>query len=97
MKFIDVHCHLDGGHFGDLNALLTDIRSVGVEKIIIAGVDLQTSEFCREFAKVYDMCRFTAGFHPTELKNYKEGAKYSLGWKIARQDNACTSCGNSIQ
>ena len=91
MKFIDAHCHLDGGHFGDLNALLTDIRAVGVEKIIIAGVDLQTSEFCREFAKVYDMCRFTAGFHPTELKNYKEGDLEKIA-EIA-QDKRCVAIG----
>lgn len=91
MNFIDVHCHLDGGHFGDLNALLSDIKGAGVKKIIAVGVDLPTSEFCRDFAKVNDMCRFTAGFHPTELKNYKEGDLEKIA-EIAQDEN-CVAIG----
>ena len=91
MKFIDVHCHLDGGHYGNLDALLSRVRSVGVEKLIAVGVDLPTSEFCRNLAQKYDFIYFTAGFHPTELKNYSDDALK----EIARMatDKKCVAIG----
>lgn len=73
MKYIDVHCHLDGDCYGDISGLMQKIQSAGVQKIIAVGFDLPTSSLSRELAEKYDFCYFTAGFHPTELKNYKEG------------------------
>lgn len=73
MKFIDVHCHLDGGHYGDLDALFKRLESASVEKVISSGFDLASSEFCRDLSEKYESCYFTAGFHPTELKNYSDG------------------------
>lgn len=73
MRFIDVHCHLDGGHYGDLDVLIQKIKDAQVQKIIAVGFDLQSSVFCRDMAEKYDSCYFTAGFHPTELKDYREG------------------------
>ena len=73
MRYIDVHCHLDGDGYGEISGLMAQIRSVGVQKIIAVGYDLPTSIFCCELAEKYDFCYFTAGFHPTELKKYREG------------------------
>lgn len=73
MKYIDVHCHLDGDCYGEIDELMQKIRFAGVQKIIAVGFDLPTSKLSREFAEQYDFCYFTAGFHPTELKDYKEG------------------------
>lgn len=73
MKFIDVHCHLDGRYFKDLNALFAGLEKLGVEKVITCGVDLPTSEAVKDIAEKYKACYFTAGFHPTELKTYREG------------------------
>lgn len=73
MRYIDVHCHLDGGHFGDLDLLFERLSSIGVEKVICAGFDLNSSEFSKELAEKYGACYFTAGFHPTELKKFKQG------------------------
>ena len=72
MKFIDVHCHLDGGHYGNLDGLFARLEAVGVEKVISAGFDLNSSVFCRDLSEKYGGCYFTAGFHPTELKDFKE-------------------------
>ena len=72
MNYIDVHCHLDGDAYGDVSALTEKIRAAGVKKIIAVGYDLETSLFSRGLAEKYDFCYFTAGFHPTELKNYSE-------------------------
>lgn len=73
MRYIDVHCHLDGGHFGDIGGLLARLKGLGVEKVIAAGFDLPSSEFSAELAERYEGVYFTAGFHPTELKKYREG------------------------
>lgn len=73
MRYIDVHCHLDGGHYGDLDNLFEKLRAAGVEKVISAGFDLQSSKFCRDISGKYAGCYFTAGFHPTELSKYKDG------------------------
>ena len=73
MRYIDVHCHLDGGHFGDLGLLFERLSGAGVQKVICAGFDLNSSEFSKEVAEKYKGCYFTAGFHPTELKKFKEG------------------------
>ncbi len=73
MRYIDVHCHLDGGHYGNLDDMLGRVQAAGVQKIIAAGFDLQSSGFSREVSEKYPFVYFTAGFHPTELKGYKEG------------------------
>lgn len=73
MRYIDVHCHLDGDCYGDIPGLMRKIQSAGVQKIIAVGYDLPTSRLSRELAEKYDFCYFTAGFHPTELKKYRDG------------------------
>lgn len=72
MRYIDVHCHLDGDCYGNLGALFDRLQTVGVEKVVAAGFDLKSSEFSANLAKKRGMCYFTAGFHPTELKNFKD-------------------------
>lgn len=66
MKYIDVHCHPDDENFGDSDGFFACAKSAGVEKVICAGVDLQTSLYASRLAENYDGCYFTAGIHPTE-------------------------------
>lgn len=73
MRYIDVHCHINEEDYGSVEKLLKNIKSAGVEKIISVGFDLPSSEYCKALAEKYDFVYFTAGFHPTELKKYKEG------------------------
>lgn len=73
MRFIDVHCHINAGDYGDVDCLLRKIRAAGVEKIISVGFDLQSTEYCMRLSERYEGVYFTAGFHPTELKKYREG------------------------
>lgn len=74
MNYIDVHCHLDGGVYGDISSLVGKISAAGVKKIIAVGFDLETSLFSRDMAEKFPAVYFTAGFHPTELKNYTPAA-----------------------
>lgn len=73
MRYIDVHCHLDGGHYGNLDGLFDRLSYAQVEKVICSGFDLDSSEFSKEVAEKYGACYFTAGFHPTELKKFRQG------------------------
>ncbi len=73
MNYIDVHCHLDGGVYGDIGALMEKLAAAGVKKIVAAGYDAETSLLGRELAERYPCCYFTAGIHPTELGKYREG------------------------
>ena len=91
MRYIDVHCHLDGGHYGNLDALFERLKAAGVQKIIAVGFDLQSSVFCRDIAKLNDICYFTAGFHPTELAKYREGDLDKIA-KLA-EDKKCVAIG----
>lgn len=71
--FIDVHCHLDNKTYGDVGVLVKRCADSGVERIITVGFDLPSSYLAAELAEKFDGVYFTAGFHPTELKSYKEG------------------------
>ena len=73
MRHIDVHCHLTGGEYGDLDELMQSLAHTGVQKVITAGFDIPSSQAGAALAERYPMVYFTAGFHPTELKKYREG------------------------
>ncbi len=73
MKFIDVHCHLNSKDYGNLDELLPRFREVGVEKVISAGFDMESSLESMRLAERYSCVYFTAGYHPTELKSFKQG------------------------
>ena len=71
--FIDVHCHLDYKTYGDLDGLIATCTERGVGRIITVGFDLPSSLMAKEIAEKYPSVYFTAGYHPTELKSYREG------------------------
>lgn len=73
MKFIDVHCHINDEDYGSVEKLIQNINAAGVSKIISVGFDLPSTEFCKRLAERYACVYFTAGIHPTELKNYRSG------------------------
>lgn len=70
--YIDVHCHLNYGDYGDIDALIKRCTENGVGRIITVGFDLPSSLAAKELAEKYTCVYFTAGVHPTELKNYSE-------------------------
>lgn len=71
--YIDVHCHLNYEDYGDLDALIVRCEREGVGRIITVGFDLPSSLAAKGLAEKYGCVYFTAGVHPTELKNYSEG------------------------
>ena len=72
MNYIDVHCHINHEEYGSVEKLIKNIQAAGVKKIISVGFDLPSSKECMDLAEKYDCIYFTAGLHPTELKNFKD-------------------------
>ena len=67
MKFIDTHCHLN------IEPLLerpTEIIEAaleqGVEKMVVVGIDIKTSEIAIELAEKYPQIYAAAGIHPND-------------------------------
>lgn len=71
MSYIDVHCHLDNTTYGDVDSLIERCEKSGVQKIITVGFDLPSSYLACGLAEKYPQVYFTAGYHPTELKDFK--------------------------
>ncbi|MDE7330573.1 MAG: TatD family hydrolase, partial [Clostridia bacterium] len=71
--------------------LFAELERRGVKKVITCGVDLPTSIAVKDISEKYESCYFTAGFHPTELKDYKEGDLEKIA-KLARHKK-CVAIG----
>ncbi len=71
MTLIDSHAHLFWDEFQqDLEAVLERAKMAGVEKIIVPGLDLNTSQKAIGLAKRYPkMIKAAAGLHPEESLN----------------------------
>ena len=80
---IDTHAHLQDEKMTDLDSIVQNAKSVGVNKIVCASSDLDTSIKAIEIANKYSMVYATVGIHPEEankfeqnsIKNLKELAK----------------------
>lgn len=71
--FIDVHCHLNYSDYSDLDGLIAECAAQNVKKLVCIGFDIPSSLLARDLAEKFPSVWFAAGFHPTELKKYREG------------------------
>jgi len=64
-RLVDTHCHLYlPGFAADLPAVLARARQSGVERILIPGIDLETSRAAVEMAEAHDDLFAAVGIHP---------------------------------
>ncbi len=89
--YIDIHCHLTGGEYDSVEAVLARARENGVERIVCSGFDLDSSYAAAELAHLYEEVYFTAGFHPSELDKYKDGDLERL--RLLCQAEKCIAVG----
>ncbi|MGB2895829.1 MAG: TatD family hydrolase [Anaerolineales bacterium] len=62
---VDTHCHLNLSAFdANREEVLDRARAAGVERILIPGVDLQTSQIAIELAEKHDQVFAAVGIHP---------------------------------
>ena len=70
---IDTHCHLSEPEFdADRDAVIERARTSGVQKIILIGTDLASSQRAVALAKRYPFFWATVGLHPHETKEMNE-------------------------
>lgn len=62
---IDTHCHLnDAEAFPDPRAAIEEAQAAGVERLIVVGIDLESSLRAVELAEAFDGVYATVGWHP---------------------------------
>ncbi len=68
---IDSHCHLTLEDFQkDLDEVILRAEESGIGKIIVPGLDLQTSQYAIELAERYGSVYAAVGTHPQDSKSY---------------------------
>lgn len=79
MIFSDTHCHLDFNHFDrDRDAVLQRARQVGIDRILVPGVDLQSSQAAVDLAESNTMVYAAVGVHPNSTSGWREQDLVSL-------------------
>ena len=73
---IDIHAHYDDDAFdADRDELLTQLfNEKGVNKIINAGCNIETSLFAIQLAEKYENIYATVGFHPSDVDKFDEAS-----------------------
>lgn len=66
---IDTHCHLEMKDYPDIEDV---INRMGENKIIVAGVDMESSMHVLELVSTYPNVYGVLGFHPEEIEKYDE-------------------------
>lgn len=70
---VDTHCHLNlSAYDTDREEVLDRARSAGVERILVPGVDLPTSEIAIELAEKHDDVFAAVGVHPHYVSEWSK-------------------------
>ncbi len=70
---VDTHCHLNlSAYDTDREEVLDRARLAGVERILIPGVDLQSSQIAIELAEKHDEVFAAVGIHPHYVSEWSE-------------------------
>ena len=81
VRLIDSHCHLNADRFaGDEAAVLERARAAGVERILVPGWNLASSERALELAERFDGLDVSVGVHPHDAAKVDDA-----GWERVRE------------
>lgn len=73
MWFVDTHCHLNLDVFTDIiDQVVERAQDAGVIKIIVPGIDVDTSRRAVELASKYGCIYAAVGTHPNEADKFEE-------------------------
>jgi TatD DNase family protein len=78
-RLTDTHCHLNLNTFQeDLPDVLARAQAAGVERILVPGIDVPSSQLAVELAERYPMVYAAVGVHPSEANSWDEHSASSL-------------------
>lgn len=79
MPWIDTHCHLyESEAFPDPARAIDEAAEAGVERLIVIGIDLETSRMAVDLADRFPAIFATVGLHPTHAGKYSPGLVQDL-------------------
>jgi len=82
----DTHAHIDFDDFDrDRDEVIARAKDVGIERIIIPGVDLATSAKAVELAGQYDIVNAAVGIHPNSTAEAAPGDMLEIS-RLAERD-----------
>ena len=88
MYFIDTHCHLNFDSYQqNINQVVDNALENGVNRIIVPGLDLETSEIAVELASRFECVFAAVGVHPSDIQKYKRN-QFSSFEKLAVEKKA---------
>jgi TatD DNase family protein len=71
--FIDTHCHLNLDVFEEnIDQVVKRAREAGVNKIVVPGIDVDTSRMAVKLASKYDSIYAAVGTHPNEVDKFED-------------------------
>ena len=76
--FIDTHCHIDELNEKEVIKYLENAQKNDVEKLIISGVDLESSKKVIDLSNKYSNIYCTIGIHPNNIANLPENYLFEL-------------------
>jgi TatD DNase family protein len=77
--FVDSHCHLNLNLFeNDLPEILARAAQQGVERILVPGVDLETSRRAVQLSVAYPQLAAAIGIHPNDATSWTENSLSEL-------------------
>ena len=76
--FIDTHCHIDELNEKEVIKYLENAQKNDVEKLIISGVDLESSKKVIDLSNKYSNIFCTIGIHPNNIANLSENYLFEL-------------------
>jgi TatD DNase family protein len=79
VAFTDTHCHLNFNSFNeDLADVLNRAWDAGLDRILIPGVDLETSQKAVELSEKFPNLYAAVGFHPNDANSWQSDSLRSL-------------------
>ncbi|MHC1772128.1 MAG: TatD family hydrolase [Flexilinea sp.] len=89
---IDTHCHLNLPDFSeDLGAVLERAGNAQVKRIIVPGIDLETSKSALKMAESNSAIFFACGFHPNDAAGWEDGWLSEI--EVVSEHKKCVAIG----
>ncbi|MBS1704822.1 MAG: TatD family hydrolase [Armatimonadetes bacterium] len=75
VRLFDTHCHLyDSEAYPDPHQVVEEALRSGVNRMVLVGIDLATSERAIELAHRFEGLYASVGWHPNHARTYHKGA-----------------------